>query len=208
MVIQQCPRCQLRFQSAAERDDHLATEHGVETRHREPYHYGSGKEKKPLYPDLVDGVDSRRHQVLILSNATLRSERLQDHLMAQHGDIDTLFFLVVPAVEASHATQRVDSFVTVGDPAHPREHALPGDMLAKHRLNEALARMRDMGLQIEGKVGSADPVRAVADGLSEFKADEIVVSALPGRYSKWLAADLPAEIRRRFGRPVTVVEAA
>lgn len=208
MAVQQCPRCDLRFRSGAERDDHLATEHGAETRHRQPYHYGSGKEQKPLYPDLVDGVDERRHQVLILGNATLRSERLQQHLTAQHGDIDALFFLVVPAVETSHATQRLDSFVTVGDPAHPREHTLPGDMLAKHRLDEALTRMREQGLQIEGSVGHFDPMRAIADGLAEFEADEIVVSALPGRHSRWLAADLPAEVRRRFGKPVTVVEAA
>lgn len=208
MAIQQCPRCELRFRNESEVNDHLAREHAVDTASREPYRYGSGKEQKPLYPDLVDGTDERRHQVLILGNATLRAKRLERHLGDQHRSADTLFLLVVPAVETSHVRQRLDSFVTVGTPAHPRERDLSGDMLAQHRLDEALRRLRDHGLQIEGQVGHADPMRAVADGLSQFNADEIVVSTLPEPQSRWLAVDLPAEIRRRFGVPVTVVQAA
>lgn len=208
MAIQQCPRCELRFRSESEVNDHLAREHRVDTAAREPYRYGRGKQQQPLYPDLVDGTDDRRHQVLILGNATLRAERLEQHLDKKHRSADTLFLLVVPAVETSHATQRLDSFVAVGTPPHPREHNLSGDMLARHRLDEALRRLREHGLHIEGQVGDADPMRAVADGLSQFKADEVVVSTLPEAHSRWLAADLPKEIRRRFGVPVTVVQAA
>jgi hypothetical protein len=51
-------------------------------------------------------------------------------------------------------------------------------------------------------------MRAVAQGLANFQADEIVLSTLPPRQSRWLEVDLPTEMRRRFNLQVTVVSAA
>lgn len=207
MTVHQCRYCELRFRTEAEYNDHLALEHHVDAAKLEPFSYGRARHQKPLYPDLVEGVDDQRHQVLIVSNATLRAQRLQEHLSNQAAKQPTLFLLVVPALHTSRALQSQDTFVTVGDSAHPTEHKLSGDVLAEHRMKEALSRLRDAGLQIEGLVGDSDPMRAVAQGLRHFRADEIVLSTLPDTHSNWLAVDLPKELQRRYGIPVTTLPA-
>jgi hypothetical protein len=62
------------------------------------------------------------------------------------------------------------------------------------------------GGHVEGLIGDTDPVRAVAAALAEAHCDEIVLSTLPARVSRWLHMDLPARLHR-FGLPVTVVTA-
>lgn len=208
MAIYQCPRCELRFRNESEYSFHLKAEHGADPSRLDPYAYGREREQKPLYPDLEDGGAGRGHQVLIVGNASLRSERLQRHLTEQASRTDTSFLLVVPAVATSDAVQRRISFASVGGVAHPKERKLSGEVLAKHRMEEALTRFRGAGLQIEGMVGDADPMRAVAEGLTRIKADEIVLSTLPRDQSRWLEVDLPTEMRRRFNLRVTVVAAA
>jgi GABA permease len=138
----------------------------------------------------------------------LRAERLQAHLSNQAAKEPTLFMLVVPSLETEQAMRSQGTFATVGDLAHSSEHRLSGQMLAEHRLEEALERLRGIGLDIQGMVGDSDPMRAVAQGLRGFRADEIVLSTLPQSHSRWLAVDLPKELRRRYGIPVTTVHAA
>jgi hypothetical protein len=41
--------------------------------------------------------------------------------------------------------------------------------------------------------------------LHRWEFDEVILSTLPGRRSRWLAADLPTRIRRGFKLPVTWV---
>ena len=208
MAIYQCPRCELRFRNESEYSFHLKAEHGADPSRLDPYAYGREREQKPLYPDLEDGGARGGHQVLVVGNASLRAERLQRHLTEQASRTDTSFLLVVPAVATSDAVQRRISFASVGGVAHPKERKLSGEVLAKHRLDEALTRFREAGLQIEGMVGDSDPMRAVAEGLTRFQANEIVLSTLPRDQSKWLEVDLPTEMRRRFNLQVTVVAAA
>lgn len=208
MAIHQCPYCELRFQSEAEYNDHLRVEHSVDPARLERFRYGAARDQKPLYPDLVEGVDQRRHQVLVLSNATLRAERLSDHLAEQARKLDTLYMLVVPAEETGRVLQHEKTFATTGRATPANQQSTSGAVLAQYRLNEALARFRGQGLAIEGVVGDPDPLRAIAEALPEFRADEIVLCTLPQGISGWLAADLPTKLRRRFGIPVTVVRAA
>jgi hypothetical protein len=54
-----------------------------------------------------------------------------------------------------------------------------------------------------GIVGAADPVVAVTDEWDPKRYDEIVVSTLPMRVSKWLHAGLPERIAKLTGAPVT-----
>jgi len=53
------------------------------------------------------------------------------------------------------------------------------------------------GVRAEGRVGDADPVLAIADALSTFAADEIVIAGHPKR-----SAELASRARRRFALPV------
>ena len=78
-----------------------------------------------------------------------------------------------------------------------------GRAAAVAKLDEALAQLREAGLQAEGIVGDADPVVAVTDAWDPKRYDEIVVSTLPLRFSKWLHAGLPERIAKLTGAPVS-----
>ncbi|MFI5039740.1 MAG: hypothetical protein ACHQCG_07345, partial [Solirubrobacterales bacterium] len=84
----------------------------------------------------------------------------------------------------------------------------PGGREAGERtLAEALERLRTAGLNVAGSVGNADPILAVTDVWDPKKYDEIIVSTLPMRFSKWMSAGLPQRISRVTGAPVTHVVA-
>ena len=72
-------------------------------------------------------------------------------------------------------------------------------------LDEALDQMAAAGLEAEGTVGDPDPIVAVTEAWDPKRYDEIIVSTLPMRLSKWLHAGLPERIERITGAPVTHV---
>ncbi len=78
---------------------------------------------------------------------------------------------------------------------------------AKGRLAQVLAELAAMGAQADGHLGKANPVEAVGDTLADHQFDEVIVATLPKRVSRWLGADVPDQIERRFGLPVTTVVA-
>lgn len=206
MAVHQCPRCELRFASDSEYRDHLRMEHGVDPRNLESIQYGSAREQAPLYPDFVEQGREATHRVLIVANATVRAQRLQKTLTEAHGDRPATFKLVVPAMRRTAVAGEHSWFDTVGK-AHPDEGELEGEVLARHRMHEAVERLASEGLDITGMVGHGDPMQAAQEAMQDFDADEIVLSTLPRAESAWLGADLPAELRKRFEVPVTVVEA-
>jgi hypothetical protein len=58
--------------------------------------------------------------------------------------------------------------------------------------------------RVPALIGSHDPLAAVEDALNLHGFDEVIVSTLPGRASRWLRMDLPARVAR-LGVPVTTV---
>jgi GABA permease len=76
---------------------------------------------------------------------------------------------------------------------------------ARQRLHEELLRLRRLGAEVDGEVGEADPVAAIKEVLGSQQVDEIILSTLPQRRSRWLARDLPGRVQRDFGLPVTHV---
>ncbi|MGH2885161.1 MAG: hypothetical protein ACRDPA_21055, partial [Solirubrobacteraceae bacterium] len=63
------------------------------------------------------------------------------------------------------------------------------------------------GSEVVAVVGPRDPVAAVRDALKLMGFDEVIVSMLPARVSRWRSVGLPDRIRA-LGVPVTEVTVA
>lgn len=57
---------------------------------------------------------------------------------------------------------------------------------------------------MEGIIGDPDPMAAVHDALNLRGFDEVIVSTLSPRLSRWLKLDLPSKVAG-LGLPVTTV---
>ena len=62
------------------------------------------------------------------------------------------------------------------------------------------------GGEVDGMLGCADPLDAIQDAVNIHGFDEIIISTLPKRVSRWLRLDLPHKLTG-LGLPVTVVTA-
>jgi hypothetical protein len=54
---------------------------------------------------------------------------------------------------------------------------------------------RAAGEEIVGIVGSHDPLAAIQDAINLLGFDEVIISTLPARVSRWLHLDLPRKVR-------------
>ena len=59
---------------------------------------------------------------------------------------------------------------------------------------------------VDAVIGDPDPVEAVRQFIATAHVDEVIVSTLPQRVSKWLHRDVPSRVQA-LGVPVTVVTA-
>ncbi len=131
--------------------------------------------------------------VLLVANRTANTDRLREAVSERASRGARAFHLVVPAVP--HGLHRLVDPEVAGC-----EEAQAVLALALPSLSEAA------GFEVSGEVGSADPLAAIQDALAAGGFDEIVVSTLPHRVSRWLRVDLPSKARG-LGLPVAHVEA-
>jgi hypothetical protein len=76
---------------------------------------------------------------------------------------------------------------------------------ARERLDHAVKYLADTGVRARGEIGDSDPLVAIADVLSDFEADEILIATLPEGHSNWLERNLVERARLAYGLPVTHV---
>jgi Mrp family chromosome partitioning ATPase len=57
---------------------------------------------------------------------------------------------------------------------------------------------------VDAEIGDTDPAAAVRAYLADHEVDEIIVSTLPQRISRWLRRDVPSQLEG-VGLPVTVI---
>ncbi len=62
------------------------------------------------------------------------------------------------------------------------------------------------GAPVEGLVGDPSPMNAIQDAINIHGFDEVIISTLPARVSKWMKLDLPSKVTG-LGLPVTTVTA-
>jgi hypothetical protein len=125
---------------------------------------------------------------LVVANQTLAGDHLADKIKECLDAGPSTFHVVVPA------TAPTDHFWTEAEV----------QASARTRLEEALARFRSLGAEVDGEVGDGNPMLAVEDAMREGEFDEIILSTLRPGLSRWLKLDLPDRVKARFGTvPVT-----
>jgi hypothetical protein len=139
------------------------------------------------------------HRYLVVANQTLGGEQLTAKLAECASAGPCRFYLVVPVTN----TEASDRWFTGG-----LEGVLPGAYkiartLAGGRLQHELERLRQAGVEADGEVVEPAPLEAIRKIASREEVDEVIVSTLPRRLSRWMAMDLPHRIRRTIPLPVT-----
>jgi hypothetical protein len=146
------------------------------------------------------------HRYLLVANQTLGSDELSDLVRERVAAGPAEFWLVVPATRVKDlaSTMAIPMPVMGGVPAIP---APPEEArrLAQAKLDAALKELAAAGATAGGEVCDPDPMRAVEAAVSGREFDEIIVSTLPARMSRWLHQDLPGRLARKFDLPVTHV---
>jgi hypothetical protein len=132
-------------------------------------------------------------RVLVVAHRTAATPALLDAVRERAAKQDVTFTLLVP--KPVHGLDRL---------------ADPDDVStteAQTTLDLALPLLEQAaGGPVKGVIGVSDPLAAVADAVNTDGYDEVIVSTLPRRVSRWLHLDLPRKVAG-LGLPVTTVTA-
>jgi hypothetical protein len=150
------------------------------------------------------------HRVLVVANQTIGGRELREELHKRVKAGQCSFYVLVPNTAAAHYHVVPAAGGLVPMPAIAAGYGSPATdeeatEEAKARLGDLLAELAEMGAQADGHLGAANPVDAVGGTLADHQFDEVLVATLPKRFSRWLGSDVPNQIERRFGLPVTTV---
>jgi hypothetical protein len=131
--------------------------------------------------------------VLVVANRTAATPALVDAVRERAARDRCRFTLLVPAV--AHGVHRA---------VDPEDQ---GQDEAQQTLELAIPVLEDAARgEVEGRIGAPEPLAAVEDAVNTGEFDEIILSTLPGRVSRWLKLDLPRKVAG-LGLPVTTVTA-
>ena len=132
-------------------------------------------------------------RVLVVANKTAATPALLDAVRERAAKGPCEFTLLVP--NTAHGLHKVV------DPEDQSQSE------AEATLELALPLLEDAaGGPVDGMIGVPEPLAAVQDAVNLHGFDEIIISTLPTRVSKWLRLDLPHKVAG-LGLPVTTVTA-
>jgi hypothetical protein len=133
-------------------------------------------------------------RVLVVANRTAATPALIAAVRERAERGPARFTLLVP--------NPVSGFERIADPEDHGESEAHGTLeLALPLLEEA------SGSEVTGMVGCSDPLDAIQDAVNLHDFDEIILSTLPQKVSKWLKLDLPSKVSG-LGLPLTTVTAS
>jgi hypothetical protein len=132
-------------------------------------------------------------RVLVVAHKTAATPALLQAVHERAARGPATFTLLVP--NAAHGLHRV---VDPEDMQSAEAHEVLE--LALPLLNEAA------GSEVTGMIGDPAPLTAIQDAVNVHGFDEIIISTLPARVSRWMKLDLPSKASG-LGLPVTTVNA-
>jgi len=130
-------------------------------------------------------------RVLVVAHKTAATPPLLNAVHDRASRSPCVFTLLVP--NAAHGLHKV-----VDPEDQDSEEATSVLEQALPKLSEAA------GSQVEGLTGSTNPHMAIEDAVNLRGFDEVIISTLSPRVSRWLKLDLPSKISG-LGLPVTTV---
>jgi len=133
-------------------------------------------------------------RVLVVAHRTAATPQLLDAVRRRAEQGPARFTLLVP--NPAHGLHKIVDAEDqdAGEAQRVLDEALP-------LLSEAAAG------PVEGLVGDPDPSAAIQDAVNLRGFDEIIISTLPAKVSRWLKLDLPSKVAG-MGLPVTTVTPA
>jgi hypothetical protein len=132
-------------------------------------------------------------RVLVVANRTAATPALLEAVVDRAARGPCRFALLVP--NSAHGLHRL---------IDPEDQ---GRSEAEETLDLAIPLLeRAAGGPVEGMVGDPEPLAAIQDAINLHGFDEIIISTLPQRVSRWLRLDLPHKAAG-LGLPVTTVTA-
>jgi hypothetical protein len=134
------------------------------------------------------GTPPPGRRILVISNETVIGTVLHQAIRFRAHNVSGEVLVVAPALNS-----RLRHWMSDVDAARSA---------AEERLQRCLERLAAAGIRARGEIGDGDPLRAIADALSVFAADEIIIATHPEERSHWLAHDLVGRARSRFAPPV------
>ncbi len=136
---------------------------------------------------------SSRARILVVAHRTAATPALIAAVRERGKRGPAQFTLLVPA--AVHGLDRL---------AEPDEI---GSDEAQDTLDLALPLLEEAaGSRVDGMIGGAQPLDAITDAVNRHDFDEIIISTLSPRVSRWLRMDVPNRLKI-LGKPITTVSA-
>jgi len=130
-------------------------------------------------------------RVLVVAHRTAATPALADAVRTRAAEGAAQFTLLVP--RTAHGLHRL---------ADPED---TDDTEAREVLTQALPVLSAAaGTPVAGLIGDPTPLTAIEDTINSQTFDEIIISTLPKKVSRWLRLDLPSKASN-FGIPLTVV---
>ena len=125
-------------------------------------------------------METPKKRVLVVANRTAATPRLLQEVERRRRGGPCEFVLLIPdVVDRKHADWTLDNAVPL--------------------------LRRAAGAPVEGVIGGADPFTSVQDTVRAGHFDEIIISTLSKKTSKWLRRDLVRRVEG-LGLPVTAIQ--
>jgi hypothetical protein len=132
-------------------------------------------------------------RVLVVANRTAATPALLDAVRERAARGPCTFTLLVP-----HTSSGMHRLVDPED---------QGISEAEQTVELAVPLLEQaVGGPVDSLIGDAEPLAAIQDAINLHGFDEIIISTLPTRVSRWLKLDLPSKAAG-LGLPVTTVTA-
>lgn len=128
-------------------------------------------------------------RILVVTSEPVSAERLRSALHGDPAPEDAEVMVVTPALQENP----LKFWLSDADEAIAR---------AREVSRETVRRLDDAGVPASGDTGESDPLEAIQDALTTFRADRIVLFTHPDSRQHYREGLDLEEVKERFGLPV------